>query len=213
MLEAKNISSGYGKKQVLYDITFEVKQGETVLLTGNNGSGKSTLLKCIYNLLPLWSGSIFFKGEKTSGLNTSQLIKKGMVYIAQKNNYFENLTTNENLQISGSSYSNQIIHERINNVYENIEKLQQFKNKTPFNMSGGERQLVALGNALMHKPSLIMFDEPFAGLDKQNSNSILNEILHLNEKYKIAFLIVEHIKNLPDDFFNRKIHIKLGKII
>jgi branched-chain amino acid transport system ATP-binding protein len=213
MLEVKNISSGYWKKKVLYDISFEVNQGEIVLLTGGNGSGKSTILKCVFNLLPLWSGNIHFKGEKLSGINTSGLIKKGLVYIPQKNNYFENLTTHENLQVSGSTYSNQVIHERIDNVYQNIDKLKQFEYRTPFNMSGGERQLVALGNALMHKPELIMFDEPFAGLDNQNTNLILQEILRLNKVDKIAFLIVEHIKSFPDNFFNRNIHITLGKII
>ena len=105
MLEVKNISSGYGKKQVLYDVSLKVEPGEVVLLTGGNGSGKSTLLKCIYNLLPLWSGEIFFEGTKISGLKPSDLIKKGIVYIPQKDYYFENLTVEENLQISGNTLS------------------------------------------------------------------------------------------------------------
>ncbi len=81
MLNIKNISSGYGKKQVLYDISLQVNKGEVVLLTGGNGSGKSTLLKCIYNLLPCWSGEIFFESKKISGLKPFDLIKKGIVYI------------------------------------------------------------------------------------------------------------------------------------
>ena len=84
MLEVKNISSGYGKKQVLYDVSLTVKAGEVVLLTGGNGSGKSTLLKCIYNLLPLWSGSIKFEGQDTGNKKPSDLIHNGIVYIPQK---------------------------------------------------------------------------------------------------------------------------------
>ena len=100
MLEIKNISSGYGKKQVLFDVTLEVKAGEVVMLSGGNGSGKSTLLKCIYNLLPLWSGSISINNERTDKLQPSDLIRKGIVYIPQKDFCFDNLTVEENLQIS-----------------------------------------------------------------------------------------------------------------
>jgi len=74
MLEVKNISSGYGKKQILYDVSLQIKKGEVVLLTGGNGSGKTTLLKCIYNLLPLWSGEVWFEGERIDGLKPFDLI-------------------------------------------------------------------------------------------------------------------------------------------
>ena len=118
MLEVKNISSGYGKKQVLFDISLQVNKGEVVLLTGGNGSGKSTLLKCIYNLLPCWSGEIFFEEEKINGLKSSDLIQKGVVYIPQKDFYFENLTVLENLQISGNMLQKNILKERISEVFE-----------------------------------------------------------------------------------------------
>jgi len=162
--------------------------------------------------LPLWKGAVFFNSKKISGLTTSALIKEGLVYISQKNNYFENLTTIENLQVSGSTYSNMEVKERIEGVYQNIDKLKEFEFRTPFNMSGGERQLLALGNALMHRPKLIMFDEPFAGLDNKNKEIIISEILRLKKVDKIAFLIVEHIRSFPENFFNRNIHVTLGKI-
>ena len=212
MLEVKNISSGYGKKQVLYDVSLEINEGEIVLLTGGNGSGKSTILKCIYGLLPLWNGEIYFEGEKITGFKTSDLIKKGLVYIPQKNNYFENLTVHENLEVSGSIYSKTELKKKIEYVFENFNKLAELKKRTPFSLSGGERQLLAFGMALIHKPKLILFDEPLAGTDKGNTKIILDEILKLNKKQNIEFLIIEHTKSLPEDFFNYEVHLSLGKI-
>jgi branched-chain amino acid transport system ATP-binding protein len=118
MLKVEHISSGYGKKQVLYDVSFEVNKGEVVLLTGGNGSGKSTVLKCIYNLLPLWSGAIYFNGERIDGLETSEMIRKGIVYIPQKDFSFENLTFEENLQISGITLQKNDLKNRIAEIYE-----------------------------------------------------------------------------------------------
>ncbi len=83
MLEIKNISSGYGKKQILYDVSLQVSKGEVVLLTGGNGSGKTTLLKCIYNLLQLWSGEIWFEDKRIDGLKPSELITKLSGFIRQ----------------------------------------------------------------------------------------------------------------------------------
>jgi ABC-type branched-subunit amino acid transport system ATPase component len=146
MLEVKNISSCYGKKQVLYDVSLEVNKGEVVLLTGGNGSGKTTLLKCIYNLLPLWTGETWFEGERIDGLKPSDLIKKGIVYIPQKDFYFENLTVEENLQISGHILPKNILKKRINDVYDLIG-LGKLKKRRPFNLSGGERKILAFGMA------------------------------------------------------------------
>ncbi len=210
LLKIKNLSSGYGKKQVLYDVSFEVNKGEIVLLTGGNGSGKSTILKCIYGLLPLWKGETYFEDEKISGVKTFELIKKGIVYIQQKNNYFENLTVQENLEVSGSVYSKTDLKKKINTVFENINKLAELKKRTPFSLSGGERQLLAFGMAIIHEPKLILFDEPFAGLDSQYTKLIMDEILKLKEK-NISLLVVEH-KKLLSDFADRKFVLKLGRI-
>jgi len=210
MLEVKNISSGYNKKQVLYDVSLEVKAGEVVLVTGGNGSGKSTLLKCIYNLLSCWSGEIFFEGEKINGLKPSDLIRKGIVYIPQKDFYFENLTVEENLQISGNSLTKNELNERISVVYE-LTGLSNFKKRKPFDLSGGERKILAFGMGLIHKPRLLLFDEPFAGVDAQKSlvlNRLFKEMV-INPENMVV--IVEH-KDDAKQLFTRKIKMELGKI-
>ncbi len=211
MLEVKNISTGYGKKQVLFDVSFEVGDGEIVLLTGGNGSGKSTVLKCIYELLPVWNeeGKIFYKGKDITKAGTPDMVKKGIVYIPQRNNYFESLTIEENLLVSGSVYGKAIVQERMEETYK-LPRLKEYRKRTPFNLSGGERQLLALGIGMMHNPDLILFDEPFAGLDEANSKVMLDEILKLKEK-KISMLIVEH-KETINSFSNKKLKMYLGKI-
>jgi ABC-type multidrug transport system ATPase subunit len=206
MLQLINISSGYGKKQVLYDVSINVDAGETVLLSGGNGSGKSTLLKCIYNLLPLWSGEIWFKENRIDRLKTFELIKRGIVYIPQKDFCFENLTVEENLQISGSIYPKSELRKRLNKVYD-YTGLEPFKKRRPFNLSGGEKKILAFGMGLIHEPKLILFDEPLAGVDIKNTSLIIDKIL----AYKsVTYLIIEHrdIKTISTNEF----HLSLGKL-
>lgn len=210
MLEVKNIVSGYGKKQILSGITFTLNRGEVVLLSGGNGSGKSTILKCIYNQLSLWQGEIYFENERIDTLKSHDLIKKGIVYIPQKNNVFENLTVKENLEVSGSIYTKSEVKQKIENIYRTLPALDVNKNKTPFNLSGGEKQLLSFGIALMHNPKLILFDEPLAGLTGKNANILIDNIKALN-KQNVTFLIVEHrLKEM--DFINKQIKLYIGQI-
>ncbi len=210
MLSINNISSGYGKKQVLFDVSMNIDAGEVVLLTGGNGSGKSTLLKCIYNLLPLWTGSIEFLERNTSNKKPSDLIHNGIVYIPQKDFYFENLTVLENLQISGNMLTKQILKERIAEVFE-LTGLEKFRKRKPFDLSGGERKILAFGMGLIHKPKLLLFDEPFAGVDAKNTTTLLRLFKETIIKPDNGVIIVEH-KDDAKQLFTRKIKMELGKI-
>ena len=212
MLEVKNISTGYNKKQVLFDVSFTISDNEVILLTGGNGSGKSTVLKCIYGLLPKWNkdAKVFFNGKDITCMLTSELVKEGIVYIPQKNNYFESLTVLENLMVCGSLYSRDVVRQRENEVFK-LPSLYEYRNRTPFNLSGGERQLLALGNALMHKPKLILFDEPFSGLDVKNSKIIMEELIKIKQQ-KISMLLIEH-NNIHNLLIDKEFKMYLGKLI
>jgi len=210
MLRIDNISTGYGKKQVLYDVSLSIEVGEVVLITGGNGSGKSTLLKCIYNILPCWAGEILFESEKINGLKPSDLICKGIVYIPQKDFYFENLTIEENLQISGNSLPQNILKGRIEEVFE-LTGLSKLKKRKPFDLSGGERKILAFGMALIHKPNLLLFDEPFAGVDVKNSETILRLFKEVMIKNENVVIFVEH-KDDTHQMFSRKVNMLTGKI-
>ena len=209
MLRLENIATGYGKKQVIYDVSLEVKKGEIVLLTGGNGSGKSTLLKAIYGLLPVWHGKVIFNDEDITNYPTSHLIKKGLIYIPQKNNYFENLTVEENLRVSGQIYDKKTLKKQMDRAYE-LPKLYDLRKRKPFNLSGGEKQLMAFGCALIHEPQMILFDEPLAGMDRENSTLIRKELSKCKER-NISLIFIEHQKS-EYRFLDHHLWLQLGKI-
>jgi len=214
LLKAEHISTGYGKRQVLFDVSIELKQGEIVLLIGSNGSGKSTLLKAIYGLLPLFEnnkGNVIFDGENITGNKPHELIKKGLVYVPQKNNTFDHLTVKENLEVAATHLQNKsVLRSRISEVFETFQTLAALQSRKPFNLSGGERQQLALGMALMQKPKMIMLDEPGAGLAPNVWQKNLGIIKDLNES-GITFLIVEHKVIESYEIAQKIISLKLGK--
>ena len=226
MLKVENISTGYGKKQVLFDVSFEVNKAEIILIAGSNGSGKSTLLKAIYGILPLWNnhiigsetqqslvkGKVIFNGETITGQPTSALLKKGLLYIPQKNNLFEDLSVKENLEMAGLTLDSKVLEHRIENTLSIFTSLLPLLKRLPMKLSGGERQLLTLAMATLHQPELILFDEPFTGLSPKNITFIAENLKNLNEKREITFLIVEHRIKECSSIANSIIGLKLGRV-
>lgn len=213
MLKVDKISTGYGKKPVLFDVSFQVNKSEIVLLAGSNGSGKSTLLKAIYGLIKIWNnGQIYFSGDNITGKPTSSFLQQGLLYIPQKNNLFEDLTVKDNLEMAGLTiHKNQLKH-RIEYALSIFTVLTQNLNRTPMKLSGGERQLLTLAMAMLHLPKMILIDEPLTGLSSQNITLVIDNLKTLNEKSGITLLIVEHLVRDSLRFVNRVIGLKLGSI-
>jgi branched-chain amino acid transport system ATP-binding protein len=213
MLKVEHIVAGYGKKQILNDVSFEVGEGDIVLLTGGNGSGKSTALKTIYGLLKPWTpdGKIVFEEKDITALPVSDRIRHGIVYMPQKKNVFDEFTVEENLLTSAAIYSKHEAKERVHKVFEILPLLYAMRKRTPFHMSGGERQLLAFGNVLIHSPKLVLLDEPFAGVDVSNSEILLNHICDL-QRDNVTFVIVEHKKQLIENIISKTVELELGII-
>jgi len=213
MLKVEHITTGYGKKQVLTDVSFEVAKGDIVLLTGGNGSGKSTVLKTIYGLLKPWTpeGKIIFEGNDITALPVSEMIRCGIAYMPQKKNVFEDFTVEENLLTSASIYATADAKERVKKIYEMLPLLETLRKRTPFHLSGGEKQMLAFGNMLVHSPKLVLLDEPFAGVDVINSEILKNCIRDLN-KNNVTFIIVEHKRDLLENQIDKTIELELGMI-
>lgn len=213
MLKVENISTGYGKKQVLFDVSFEVKQGEIVLLAGSNGSGKSTLLKAIYGMLPQWNnGQIIFDGENITGKPTAALLKKGLLYIPQKNNLFEDLTVKENLEMAGLTLDQQTLQQLIENTLSIFTALVPHLHRTPIKLSGGERQLLTLAMATLHQPKMVLVDEPLTGLSGKNLTFVLQNLRNINEQNGVTLIVVEHRIKEAIRITNRVLSLKLGKV-
>ncbi len=214
ILSVDHINSGYGKKQVLFDVSFEMRKNETLLIIGSNGSGKSTLLKVIYGLLKPWNSEakIIFKNEDITNCKPAELIKKGMVYILQQNELFEDLAVIENIEIAGmQTIAKKELTNRIDEVLEQLPDLKDLTKRECSRLSGGERKQVSMAMALVNKPELIIFDEPLTGVSPKNLKDIILQIEKLN-KIGISILLVEHrIKNIFD-IADKVIGLKLGKI-
>lgn len=220
MLKVENISTGYGKKQVLFDVSFKVSKGEIVLLAGSNGSGKSTLLKAIYGILPLWNstlergkGCVVFDGENITGKPTSALLRRGLLYIPLNNNLFENLTVKENLEMAGLTLNRRVLRKRMENTLSIFTALVPHLNRIPMKLSGGEKTLLTLSMATLHQPKMILIDEPLTGLSPQNIIFVTENLKALNERSGITLLIVEHCVKECSRIANRVIGLKLGRVL
>jgi len=213
MLKVENLSTGYGKKQVLFNVSLEVSKGDIVLLAGSNGSGKSTLLKAIYGMLPQWdNGQIWFDGEDITGKPTAALLKKGLLYIPQKNNLFEELTVKENLEMGGLTLDKKVLRKGIDEALSVFKTLKPNLKRTPMTLSGGERQLLTLAMATLHQPKMILIDEPFTGLSPQNIGFIATNLKELNETLGITLVIVEHRVKECLEIASHLIGMKMGAI-
>lgn len=216
ILSVRNLSTGYGKKQVLFDVSLDVMPGEIVLITGGNGSGKSTLLKAIYGLLPQWnadSAILFSPNSHGPSLTTrqpSQNLRNGLAYLPQKKAVFEDFTVEDNLRLAGHTLRNR--NQFSNRRKETLALLPVLKpllGRKPENMSGGERQIVALAMTLLHRPSLLLLDEPTAGMDHHNIQFIEDAIRTMHQHDTTIFLVEHRIT----EFFSaasRSLHLRLG---
>lgn len=215
ILNLVGVSSGYGKKQVLHDISLDIQEGETLLIVGSNGSGKSTLLKVIYGLLDVWNGTVEFEGKllhnqiyKTS---THKLINKGIMYIPQKDALFDDLSVEENLHFSLLHINDESeINNRVKKILTEMPNLAERKKQQAGNLSGGERKLLSLAMAMVNRPKLLLYDEPLAGVSEENIPMVMR---WLNEvRKKTTIVIVEHRIRVLLNSIDSVIGLKLGKI-
>ncbi|MFQ6034128.1 MAG: ABC transporter ATP-binding protein [Candidatus Bipolaricaulia bacterium] len=189
LLEVEGVNSGYGDMEVLHDISIKVDEGEIVSIIGPNGAGKSTLMKTIFGLLKPTKGRIVFKEQEIAGLAPDRIVRQGMAYVPQVENVFPSLTVQENLEMGAFIRRDDFSH-RLEEVYELFPDLKTRKRQRVGKMSGGERQMVAMGRALMLDPELLMLDEPSAALAPKLAEMIFRQIKEINET-GVAILIVE----------------------
>lgn len=198
LLSICNLSTGYGKRQVLFDVSLDVWPGETLLISGGNGSGKSTLLKAIYGLLIPWNteAKICFRLEDHRVVGThppTRNLMKGLGYLPQKNAVFDDLTSEDNLRLSGHILRDaQEFSARRTEVLDYLPMLGPSLGRKPETFSGGERQILALAMLMLHRPRLLLLDEPIVGLDDKNSQIILESLKAIQRKTSLTLIVVEH---------------------
>ncbi len=213
MLQLQNIHAGYGELLVLKGINLHVHPGEIVALIGPNGAGKSTVIKAIFNLCQITLGTIHFQEKNITRLQTHELVRRGISYVNQGRIIFGNLTVKENLEIGTDILaSGTDIHKNLEMIYEKFPILEQRSEQLAYCLSGGQRQQLALGRALLQCPSLLLMDEPSLGLSPLLQKELFKTIAGL-KKLGISMLLVEQNAKKAIEIADRTYLLEDGTIV
>ena len=189
ILECNGIAAGYVKGlNILQGVDLVVNEGEIVSIIGPNGAGKSTLLKAIMSLIKVSAGRFYLNGTEKTGLSTHKIVMEGLGYVPQVANVFPSLTIEENLEIGSWSIKDK--RDAIKKIYSDFPMLSDRKKDKAGNLSGGQRQILALARALITSPNLLLLDEPLAGLSPVAINDVFTSIKEINES-GVSILLVE----------------------
>lgn len=192
LLRVDSLVTGYGKKQVLNGLTLDIAPGEVVVLIGHNGAGKSTLLKAVFGLLPVWKGQVILDGVALNSPSPRKLLRSGVAYVPQGSRVFTDLTVRENLEMGGVTLSNgALLNEGIERVFTLFPSLKARLRQRAGTLSGGEKQMLALANALVLSPRLLLLDEPSLGLAPPLVTEALGRIQQISRDSGVAVLMVE----------------------
>lgn len=189
LLAVHQVSSGYGEVAILHDVSIRVEPGEIVTLIGPNGAGKSTLLKTIFGLLRPTAGHVRWQDTDITGLKPPLLVRRGMSYVPQVDNVFPSLTVQENLEM-GAFVREDTYADRLDQICALFPVLRLKRKQKVGSLSGGERQMVAMGRGLMLDPRLLLLDEPSAGLAPRVVGLVFEKIAEINRS-GVTLLMVE----------------------
>lgn len=213
MLELTKVNSFYGKIQVLWDVSLTVNEGEIVALVGSNGAGKTTLLNTISGLLPPASGSVTFLGRKLDGLTSHAIAEMGISHIPEGGRLFPDMSIRENLEMGAfPRHTWKKREEMLKYVYGIFPRLAERERQLARTLSGGERQMLAIGRGLMSGPKLCMFDEPSYGLAPKMVLEVFRIVQSLREQ-GITVLLVEQNVQRSLEIAGRAYVLENGRVV
>ncbi|MEM4789931.1 MAG: ABC transporter ATP-binding protein [Thermofilum sp.] len=191
MLVVDDLSVGYGSIEIVHRISFKLSRGEILVVVGPNGSGKSTLLKGIFGLARVFRGAVKFNGREITREPPYRRALLGMSYLPQVGSTFESLKVRENLLLAASTLPRSVEESRFSEVLEILPELKSLMDRKVRTLSGGERQMVALAMSLLHRPQLLLLDEPTAALAPKLASMLLQKVKELNENLGLTVMLVE----------------------
>lgn len=194
ILVLDDITAGYGgDAPILHGVSIRLEPGEIVSIIGPNGAGKSTAMKAVFGMLDMRGGAVLLEDEDITGLAPEKVVALGVCFVPQTDNVFPNLSVQENLEM-GAYILEGPIEEPLGHVYELFPPLRERRGQAAGTLSGGERQMVAMGRALMLSPKVLMLDEPTAGLSPKYAKEIFDLVLRVNAAGTPVLMVEQNAK-------------------
>jgi ABC-type branched-subunit amino acid transport system ATPase component len=214
MLEIDSLNHSYTRHRALNDVSIRVHSGEVVAILGANGSGKTTLLNAIAGLLRPSAGSIRFRGSEITGLSAHQVVEQGIATVTESRHLFGPMSVTENLSLGAfSSHARDARLSTIAYVFDLFPRLAERRLQAVRTMSGGEQQMVAVGRALMARPSLLLVDEPSLGLAPLIATELFAALERIRRERDMSILMVEQNARRALKMANRAYLLSLGRIV
>ena len=193
LLTAEELYGGYGGGDILNGVSMHVDAGEIVVIVGPNGAGKSTVMKTVFGLTTYMDGTVEFEGEPIHGLAPEQIIREGIGFVPQTDNVFPGLSVRENLEM-GAYILDSVPEDQIEEIYDRFPILRERSGQKAGTLSGGQRQMVAMGRALMLDPDLLLLDEPSAGLAPDLVADMFDRIDRINDSGTAVLMVEQNAK-------------------
>ncbi|HET8578208.1 MAG TPA: ABC transporter ATP-binding protein [Methylomirabilota bacterium] len=192
LLDVQELVTGYGRKQVTFEVTLRVEVGEVVALMGHNGAGKTTTLKAIAGLLPVWNGRILLDAQPIGHVSSAVRVRRGLGLVPQEHFVFADLTVSENLELGAFSLADpKVVTEQRDKVLALLPVLAERRRQLAGTLSGGEQRMLSLGMVLMRRPRLLLLDEPSLGLAPLLVERIMETIRDISRRDNLTVLLVE----------------------
>jgi len=211
LLEVQGLTSGYGTAAVLRDVSFDINQGEIVVVLGKNGMGKSTLLKTVMGFLRPFNGRVFLGGKNVTGTLPHLMARAGVAHAPQEHTLFQDLTVEENLRLGVAT--DRLFQEHLSSIEPIFPRMIERLKQRAGTLSGGEQKMLLMSRALIAKPQLMLVDEISEGLQPTMVDRMGEALVHARDKLGISVLLVEQHLDFALSTANRYMVLKLGEVV
>lgn len=211
MLEITNLTTGYGRNEILDDLSMTYTEDYMATVIGPNGAGKSTLFKAIFGIIDAWEGHVSLNGTDITELSPAERLNDGLAFVPQGQNVFGNMDVGENLEMGGYGQDRRERRENMEDVYDLFPLLRERKNQKAETLSGGQQQLLEMGRVLMRDPEIILLDEPSLGLAPSLMDEIFEHVVAIHET-GVGILMIEQNANKALELCDRAYVLDEGHI-
>jgi branched-chain amino acid transport system ATP-binding protein len=214
ILETRDLCAGYGKKQIVNDVSLSLDKGEILLVLGHNGAGKTTYARTVFGLIAPMGGQVFYDGNDITARKPADNVEDGIAFVPQGHGIFPTLSVRDNLELGGFVVRDKsVLPQRLEQAFGLFPILKERAGQIGGTLSGGQQQMLAIGMALMHAPRLLILDEPSIGLAPNLVERVMASIKEINERFGTTILMIEQNVPLSLPIAHRAAVIKTGEVV